>query len=356
MKRMAKRAAWRSEVSADAVVVGLRVDRDALRESVREALDAVLEDAHAVSRYTDRSYLDDDGNFHARGGIWNAGGSDGRASSGYTRQHVADAVRRLRECGIETDFDGADALLCQYEMAGEIAALAVAVRTSDGGKAFVELGCVRGLPREAPPFEICGMRFFPQPAGFVVSHPGETPRFIVVDGTKRTCSCMRDACEHLAALKRHEDGSRGAFDLPFSGDPRAKALREMLELGRRFGLGKPRERRARGQFRDDVAAAIWLILKCVYRSDLRTCRDVRAVVKSGIIGDVPSERSFYRYAAEENVLHVLRCMLTCIRERLLRVGFDIDSAVAKETDAAESIASFLGALVHAESPQAINAA
>lgn len=35
---------------------------------------------------------------------------------------------------------------------------------------------------------------------------------------------------------------------------------------------------------------------------------------------IPSERSFYRYAEEESVRHVLQCMLTSVRERVIAAG------------------------------------
>lgn len=94
------------------------VDPHAFDELVIGVLEGKLEEMRERPRYRDSGFVDDDGTYHARGGIHND--RSGRAAEGYTKQDVEDVRRSLRVRGLLMASDAVDAMLNEYVRTGRL--------------------------------------------------------------------------------------------------------------------------------------------------------------------------------------------------------------------------------------------
>lgn len=312
---------WSSAAPEGAVRVGFVVDAAGIRRQMLRVLDEVLEEAQAAHAYSDSSYVDEDGIHHAKGGIWND--RHGRAADGITLQHVSDALQKLADEGVVLDFDDADALLNQYQRTGEIPDLALLVSLEGGGDALLRISEPEIRNNKEESFESGGIAFFRRSAdAYVARSAGRADQFVVY-GTERWCSCGRgETCAELVALDDHFRSMVSlAGCLANDYDPDSGLLRRAVEIAETFGLGHKRAVAKAGHFRDDVAAATFLIAKEIYGKSLRRSATV-ARLGELLQSDVPGERSLRRYVLEPSVSTTLNLMRTAAANVVKNLGIE----------------------------------
>lgn len=333
---------WSSAAPEGAVRVGFVVDAAGIRKRVLAVLDEILEEAQASRAYSDASYVDEDGVHHAKGGFWND--RHGRAADGITLQHVSDALRKLSDEGVLIDFDDADALLNQYQRTGEIPELALLVSLEGGGDALLRISPAPRREQAEESFEAGGMTFFRRSTDTYVARSAGCADQFVVYGAERWCSCGRgETCAELVALADHFRWARSLVDrLATDGDPDAELLRGAVRIAETFGLGTKRAAGKAGRFRDDVAAATFLIANEIYGNTLRSSRTVAQLCEL-LQSDVPGERSIRRYAHEPSVSATLNLMRTAAANVVKNLGIEPLAAAAdlKAREIARSIVALL---------------
>lgn len=175
------------------------LDVRAMKGVVCAILDESVADIDRRCRYNDASTFDDDGNHHAKGGIFND--TSGRSADGYTKEDVDDVRRDLRERGLTMDFDGCDAMMNEYIRTGYLS-LNITVAGLAGGP----------KPRRQP-LEVTKLSGERYRVASEVVNLNRRPR----------CSCRPRMCEHeVVARRQRQDKAWAPFADRFEVSDRRK--------------------------------------------------------------------------------------------------------------------------------------
>ena len=284
-----------------------------VRHLVLEALQQKADEIAEGGRFEDKSYLDDDGCHHMRGGYWNA--DSGRAADGYGKGDVEDVVRALRQQRIRVAFEDVDAFLGQLVRTGALEGAELIVMVGDRA-ITIRLDIDTAAPPPAAPteFRIRNMLLVEQIPDVFVVRPvvGGTltrTQAVMVRNGEPICTCKAANCEHGEAVREHRSKSDrlvSAQGLRLSDAEHTAVMRTILPLLATRGLYAPLERRFRGkQPRNKAQRALQLILHAMLGSDYAAHPDIRTLVRLRVIDGAAGSTTLERYRIEPVVISML---------------------------------------------------